>query len=306
MLKKIIRYIKCFIPPIFLNLSNKLKQNNAVLKDIQSNIETFGLQFPDDFKGFEYMNSFKYYDRALSRLIQLIMKEKEYCNLSLIDIGANIGDTIAVLRQSVFCPILAVEGDDVYFKYLKKNMISYKDVELINILLGEKDEILEIQTVRGAGTARLEKSNESREILSLDTLLNKYSQFDHSKFLKIDTDGYDNAILRGGKIYLAVAKPIIFMEYDPYHLEKQNDYGIDIFIYLSTLNYEKAIMYENYGEYMFSFDIANKNFIEEMREFFYKNERIPYCDLCLFHKEDNDLFQIIRNSELDFFKAEKK
>lgn len=302
MLQKIRRYLKLNVLPIFYN--RKLTNNETVSENLTKAVETFGLAYPNDFRGFEYMESFKYYDRGLSRIVKKI-KDEKYNNLSLIDIGANIGDSIAVLRQSVFCPILAVEGDDVYFDYLKKNTQNYQDVELIKAYLGEKDELLNIGSVRKDGTAHLEKSNESREILSLDTVLKDSKIFKFSKFLKIDTDGYDNAILRGSVNYLALTKPIIFMEYHPDFLEKQNDYGIDIFDYLTSLGYEKAIMYENYGEYMFSFNIANKSFIEEMREFFYKNERIPYCDLTLFHKDDNDLFQIIRKSELDFFKFEK-
>jgi FkbM family methyltransferase len=267
-------------------------------------IETYGIDYPEDFKGFEYMAIYKYYNRGLSRIIKKV-KEEKYNDLLLIDVGANIGDTMAVLRHTVFCPILAVEGDKEYFNYLVKNSSMFSDVKPIRAFLGEKDEILNVESIKINGTAHLEKSNFQSDILSLDTLLKNNPRFLSAKFLKIDTDGFDNAILRGSANYLAKAKPIVFMEYDPNFLKLHNDNGIDIFSYLTSLGYEKAIMYANFGEYMFSFSLSNIEFIEEMRDFFYKNNKIPYSDICIFHNTDLNLFHKIRRSELAFFNNEK-
>lgn len=302
MLQKIKKLSRLFIPPIFLNCWRRFKN---ISESMSKPIESYGLNYPNEFKGFEFMNRYKYYDKGLSRIVKII-KEEKYNDLSLIDVGANIGDSVAVLRQTVFCPIMAVEGNDEYFNYLKGNCNKYPNIELVKVFLGEKDEIKKVKSVKKDGTAHLEKSDSKLEILSLDTLLKKYPQFQYAKLIKIDTDGYDNAILRGSLSYLTVSKPIIFMEYDPNFLEDQNDNGIDIFSYLLDLGYERAIMYANFGDYMFSFTLSNFEFIEEMREYFYKNDKIPYSDLCVFHKNDNDLYQNVRKAELDYFNKEKR
>lgn len=263
------------------------------------------LSMPENHKIFEYMGALKYYDRNLSRLLPIVIEK--YKNLPMIDIGANIGDTLAILRNDgVFCPTLCIEGDDEYFPYLQKNTEKYDDVTLKKIFLGAMDEIKKMSVVRdNAGTSHLDNSEKQVEILTLDTVLNNYEKFQSAKFLKIDTDGFDNIVLKGAKNYLAKTKPIIFMEYFPDDLARQGDNGLDVFNYLTNLGYKKALMYANVGELMFSFNVFDSDFIEEMRDFFTKNERIPYCDLCLFHEEDLDLFVNCRRSELDFFRKEK-
>lgn len=38
------------------------------------------------------------------------MVQQKYPDLSLIDIGTNVGDTVAIVRQDAHYPILCVEG----------------------------------------------------------------------------------------------------------------------------------------------------------------------------------------------------
>ena len=95
------------------------------------------------------------------------------------------------------------------------------------------------------------------------------------------------------------------MEYDPNYLIKNNDNGLDIFKYLNSMGYNNAIMYQSFGEYMFSFNLDNEQFIAEMRDFFYKNTRIFYADLLLFNNDDLKIFEEVRNKEREFFNSEK-
>ncbi len=54
----------------------------------------------------------------------------------------------------------------------------------------------------------------------LESIVMEYPQFIHTKMVKIDTDGYDLIILRGGLKYLETSKPVLFFEYDPYFLQQ--------------------------------------------------------------------------------------
>lgn len=276
----------------------KKKKVQSGEKTLFSNIER-----PENFKGFTFMQEYKYYDRAIQRLVSLV--KNEHKDLSIIDIGANIGDTIAVIREKENCPILALEGDTFYFEYLKRNSQQYKNITIKEVLLGEKDEISNLSFYESNGTACLKDGENKNEILTLDTVLNEFESFKTSKFLKVDTDGFDNLILKGAKNYLKDIKPVIFMEYFPDALLRQNDNGIDVFDYLYSLGYRKAMMYENFGDYMFSFNLGDKDFIMDMQNYFLKNKRIPYCDLCIFNETDLDLYNNVHESELNFFKKEK-
>jgi len=262
-------------------------------------------ELPQNHKLFEYMRKFKYYNKNLSRLIPIITEK--YKNLAMIDIGANIGDIVAILRNDgILCPTLCIEGDEEYIYYLEKNTQMHKEVEIKKVFLGDHDAVQNMSVFRdNKGTSRLGQSTLMTNVYKLDTVLNEYPKFKMAKFLKIDTDGFDNIVLRGAEEFLKTASPVIFMEYSVDDLFKQNDGGLEVFKYLASIRYQKAIMYENFGEYMFSFDINDEDFVEEMRDFFHKNERIPYADLCVFHADDVDLFKNCRRAELDFFRKEK-
>ncbi len=54
----------------------------------------------------------------------------KYGDLAILDIGANIGDTVAILRREVDSPILCIEGSQTFMPFLKANLASFKDVEL--------------------------------------------------------------------------------------------------------------------------------------------------------------------------------
>jgi hypothetical protein len=51
-------------------------------------------------------------------------------NLRFIDIGANIGDTVAILRQNDEFPILCIEGDKRFFEILAKNIAGLDGIYL--------------------------------------------------------------------------------------------------------------------------------------------------------------------------------
>src|SRR5260221_385373 len=40
----------------------------------------------------------------------------------IVDVGANVGDTATVIAQSCRNPILCIEADEAYFKFLRRNV----------------------------------------------------------------------------------------------------------------------------------------------------------------------------------------
>ncbi len=244
-----------------------------------------------------YLNNYPNYSYNLGRIARQV-KEK-YSDLKVIDIGANIGDSVAIMRQFASFPILCIEGDDNYFSILEKNADRVLDVSVEKAHVGDSSQITMSESQRNGGTARLVHSPNLQgvSIKTLPEILAKHSDFSSAKMIKIDTDGYDFAILKGAINYLADVKPIIFFEYAPY-LSKQNDDGISILSQLREIGYKTLLVYDNLGNYMFSSDLDNSVFIEEINNYFLGGNGKRYCDMCVFPIEDNDLFQIIRDSEI--------
>lgn len=53
---------------------------------------------------------------------------------------------------------------------------------------------------------------------------------------------------------------------------------------------------------MLSTPLDNSILLEELTLYFSGRRGYLYCDMCVFHAEDHDLFDIVRQSELQFFK----
>jgi hypothetical protein len=61
-----------------------------------------------------YLKQFKYYSRNLPRIAKHI--ESKYPTYGIVDVGANIGDTLALLRSGdVNQTLYAIEGEPSYF-----------------------------------------------------------------------------------------------------------------------------------------------------------------------------------------------
>lgn len=242
------------------------------------------------------------YSNNLVRIAKLV--NEKYSDLKFIDIGANIGDSVALLRSVTDFPILCIEGDDYYYNILEKNIALFKDVQIKKSYIGEFTSEMNVNPVSKNGTAYLHQEgdiNKKTLIKNISSILEEHELFSKSKMLKIDTDGYDNKIIRGSFSYLKESKPVIFFEYDPYFLAQQGEDSLSIFKFLHTIGYKKLLIYENRGEFILSADIDNVTLLEDITNFYSGRNGLLYCDICVFHEEDEDLFNTVRLSEIRFF-----
>jgi len=256
----------------------------------------------------QYMRN-PYYSTNLPRLAQAV-KEK-YSDLTMIDVGANVGDTVAFARSKSYFPIVCIEGDDDFFKILKTNLEGFKDVYPFQHILGEKKAVIEAVLEKNAGsseTARIKSltlagQKKSLSLIALDDFFETNPQFKKAKLLKIDTDGYDLKIIRGGLEYIKETKPILFFEYDTVFLEEQDDDGLSTLKSLESLGYEDAIFYDNGGKLILSTKLSERLLIKQLHNMIDKNYRtpFPFYDIVLFHGEDGDIAKKFIEDEMRFF-----
>jgi FkbM family methyltransferase len=248
------------------------------------------------------LKSYPLYSSNLARLAKYV--KQKYEHLKFIDVGANIGDSIALLRKEAEFPILCIEGDEQFLSVLEKNATLFAEVDIVKAYLGESSNSIRGTTIKQGGTAHLSENQVGEnliEVKKLSDVLKDYPSFWKSKMIKVDTDGFDCKILRGAADFLKNAKPIIFFEYDPFFLTEQGDDGTSIFNNLSSYGYKNLLIYDNFGDLMLSANINNSRLLEELHLYFSGRLGHRYCDICVFHTEDNDLFEIAREREIQFF-----
>lgn len=233
----------------------------------------------------------------------------KYHDLTFIDIGANIGDTVTQLRAEEGIPVLCIEGDERFFEMLRMNVARfYPEVEVERAFLGASEGVVRGRVVSERGTAYIVEDGASSTTIQLKTLsevLKSHPVYSQSKMIKVDTDGLDCRLLKGELELLSRLKPVIFWEYDPNLFAKFHDDGFGIFEALRSIDYTTVIIYENTGEYLLTTSLESKELLEDIHGFYSGRASLRYADICALHREDSDLAQAIRQSELKFFQARR-
>jgi FkbM family methyltransferase len=286
---------------LFKKLFNKTLLREPLIK---YNIAGFPLLVPISHQLPLILKICPQYSSNLGRIAKYV--KQKYEGLKFIDIGANIGDSIAILRKEVEFPILCIEGDEQFLSILERNAALFSDVYVAKTYLGDFNKIIKGSILKEGGTAHLQEredsgGNSNIEVKKIADILKEYPLFINSKMIKIDTDGFDCKILRGAADFLKTAQPVVFFEYDPFLLAEQGDDGISIFNDFRQYNYKKMLIYDNVGDLMVTTDVDNSSLIQEIHLYFSGRWSHQYCDICVFHAEDSDLFETVRQQEIQFF-----
>jgi FkbM family methyltransferase len=241
------------------------------------------------------------YSMNLVRLSKYVQTQKN--NLKIIDIGANIGDTVFLISQEGNFPILCVEGNPEYLDLLKCNIAKYPNVEIEECFVGNEDKTESGKIVSdGLGTSFIKKETTDNVISynSLATIISKHNDFADYNLLKIDTDGFDGEIIRGNIANIVKNKPVVFFEYAPTFFQNGIDSELVLFKILSENDYNKLIFYNNIGEMIFVFSLYDEIGIKFAHEYFSRGNR--YADIIAFHDNDNNLFEYVLEEENKFLK----
>jgi FkbM family methyltransferase len=250
-----------------------------------------------------YRRSYREYSRNVGRLAGYV--QAKYPGSPIIDIGANVGDTIAIIRTKTDAPILAIEGDDLYFRLLEENVdhSNLKFVTPAHAFVGSAS-AMQGTLRRVGGTASFEeRSSSSVTPVPLQAILAKHSQFEPARLLKIDTDGFDCQIVSSSLRWLASVRPVMFIEYDPALTRKQGVTAELVFEEVRSVGYKYAICWQNTGEYLLTAELDNKSLLNDLDARY--SAPGSYLDIAFVHEQDSDLAISIRNGEIDYFQRSR-
>jgi len=186
-------------------------------------------------------------DSVLLRLARWIRENQN--GLVYLDVGANIGDTVAAVHPQSVDKVFAVEPHAPYARVLAKNLARFQCASVIipKACVGAPEAgPCGIDAVNGTGTL-LASEEGSIETTTLDELADEFPVLQSCNLLKIDIDGHDYTALRGAGRMIAMNRPVILMESDIFgngdHLS-----DFDALIgKLGSLGYNHVIAYDNYG-----------------------------------------------------------
>jgi FkbM family methyltransferase len=258
---------------------------HALLLPFSHDLPVFRWRFPD-------------YSANLARVAEQVAAK--YPELTIVDIGANVGDSVALIRERVAAPTLCIEGDPAYLACLDANVAGLQAVVVAREYVGRPNGRDALVSRSAGGTASLVAGGDGDfvRLRPLSALLEEHPRFLRSKLVKIDTDGMDSEIVLSELDWVAVARPVLFLEYDPDLAARAGQRSFALFEGVRGAGYRFAAVYENTGDYLLSVDLEDTRILVDLHSFLIGRGGQRYFDLCLFHADDADLFEVVRGIEL--------
>ena len=220
--------------------------------------------------------------------------QRQFPGAWAVDVGANVGDTLAILKGQASMPVICVEGDPICYELLEENAQQFKEVFLVKTFLSDKPGQSKVVLDKAGWNTTLtpvktESSGQNLQFRTLDEVVQALSRQATIKLLKVDAEGYDMRILRGAASILERHKPVINFELNRYNIEPLGESVGDFFDYLVSLEYLNFILNDPLGGLICSINESNKAIWEDLYRYSYLGRPI-YFDVWGFHKTDKNLF----------------
>ncbi|MEH2286202.1 MAG: FkbM family methyltransferase [Nostoc sp.] len=289
------------------NLSNQLdvllKQEKQLKYQLSENfiiyyIKEISISLPYDHALPHYQKRFRLYDKFIGVIAKYLPNNQDF----VVDIGANVGDTTALLLQYCLNPIICIEADDEFFGIMERNLSEYNQrIILVNSFVSGNN-FKNVELVKNSGTARAVESK--TKIVKSDSLesIIKNSNFGKCILIKTDTDGFDFEILLSSLSIIKEDRPILYWENEISSL-KDIELAKDLLNKLANINYTKYIVIDNFGNPLFYG--CSPQYLEQINKYLFnniynENNTFYYIDIVAFPETYSHLIPQIASEYNDF------
>jgi FkbM family methyltransferase len=218
----------------------------------------------------------------------------KYPGMTVLDIGANVGDTISIIKTAVDIPVIGIEGDPVTFGYLKKNVGQFKQVSIVNTFLGERKEQVKAALTKSGWNTTLIPAETGGETVSLSTVDEVLSEDRFNdrviKLLKTDIEGFDTIVLRGAYGTIKNFQPVIFFEYNRDNMLAIQEEGLSTILSFSAYGYDRIAFFDHRGRLLLVTSLSNTTEITNLHNYITGgNNLLGHLDVCIFHQQDESV-----------------
>jgi FkbM family methyltransferase len=221
---------------MFKKLAHKLIRNRTY------RINKYEIQIPASSKLPKYQKMHPLYDRFLPVLAKNLHTEG-----IIIDVGANVGDTLVSMIQQCDNPFVCIEPADSFYKYLQANtrrlnLVNTEHIKLVQKLIGMGNFSGILQEHRGTANI-IHDDNNSLEYTKLDNIIPIDSNV---ILLKSDVDGFDFDVIQSAEKILSKSEPILFFE-NQIDADFQYEGFNNLYDFLQKRDYRNICIFDNLG-----------------------------------------------------------
>ena len=169
--------------------------------------------------------------------------------LTVLDVGANIGDSAVQILNAADGRVLCIEADRAYLDFLHRNVDRDPRVHVVEALLTVDGSESGTTAVRTGGTTRFVEGAgaDAMPTVSPTALRAGHPDFERLRLAKSDTDGYDVSLIPAIAEAWRDAPPVLFFEYDPYLTRLAGLDPAAVWPRLAELGYDEVAVWDNGG-----------------------------------------------------------
>jgi FkbM family methyltransferase len=189
---------------------------------------------------------------------------------SFVQIGANVGDTVALMySHNPSLRSLCIEADEEFFLLLKKNLVQIQssigcEYKAVHKLIASK---LVFSSLEGdSGTKKAILANENEVLLPTMTLDDVIIDSGEKTIdlIMVDTDGYDFDVIESGWNSIKTNEPLIYFEVTTNSVDNIQSY-LDTIEKLEELGYKDWTIFDNFGNLMCK--LGKKELINQLADY---------------------------------------
>lgn len=208
--------------------------------------------------------------------------------LTMLDIGANVGDSTLQVLAATDARVLCVEADPFYLDFLHLNVDADPRVAVVEGLLSAGGATRAQTAVRTGGTTRFEpgQSTDALDTVTAARLREDHPDFDRLRLVKSDTDGYDVVLVPAVAEVWRDQPPVLFFEYD-HHLSRLagND-PVAVWSRLAELGYDQVAVWDNGGTALGRTSVDQITAHVTALDGEWKQKHVRYWDVAVAHQDD--------------------
>lgn len=289
--------------------------NSLVRRNIRRKyrVGSFTIILPAGHRLDVYQERFKNYDQPLPRIAKEYLRK--YPAMASVDIGANIGDTLAALRSVGDFPVICIEGVPSFVKELRFNSLSIGGTNhIVECFVGPRAGNVRSNAVLAAsGTARSKggigiatRFSQTFErgdipVRPIEEVVSATHTPSQVRLVKVDTDGSDFDIIAGSRTFFQESEAAVYFEFDPLMTVNSKSSWLDAVSLLIETGRDRFVVYDNFGNLLISIIHAPLERFAELADFLYSTRinggGIHYFDILAVHRVDTDLFDAILSNE---------
>lgn len=167
----------------------------------------------------------------------------------VVDVGANVGDTVAALSHGKPKDFVCIEPDPEFLRFLRANEAAIcaagSRMRCIEAAVGPAGIAGALSTGGGTGTF-VPGSGEGLTLVPLDTILAEAAPGESLSLIKCDVDGFDGAALLSGAESIARDRPLLFFENEVQQIKSARDLA-ELYGLLSHSGYDWFTVFDNFG-----------------------------------------------------------